>query len=89
MGCVACHSNDGSTVGKVGPTWKGLFGSERVLANGGRVTADESYLTESIKEPAAKVARGFDRSDTGMPSYEGVITETQIQAVVRYIEALK
>ena len=35
MGCVACHSTDGSTIGKVGPTWKGLFGNSRVFADGG------------------------------------------------------
>ncbi|HEY2953542.1 MAG TPA: DUF6797 domain-containing protein, partial [Verrucomicrobiae bacterium] len=34
MGCVACHSNDGTVVGKVGPTWKGLFGSQVVFADG-------------------------------------------------------
>ena len=26
MGCVACHSADGSTLGKVSPSWRGLFG---------------------------------------------------------------
>jgi cytochrome c551/c552 len=25
MGCVACHSTDGTTLGKVGPTWKGFW----------------------------------------------------------------
>ena len=28
IGCMACHSIDGTTVGKVGPSWKGLFGSD-------------------------------------------------------------
>ncbi|MCB1212477.1 MAG: hypothetical protein KDK97_24345, partial [Verrucomicrobiales bacterium] len=27
IGCMACHSTDGSTVGKVGPSWKGIYGS--------------------------------------------------------------
>src|SRR6185436_2613150 len=42
MGCVACHSNDGSTLGKVGPSWKGLFGSERQFADGKKALADEA-----------------------------------------------
>lgn len=34
-GCMACHSTDGTLVGKVGPSWKGLYGSEREIAKGG------------------------------------------------------
>lgn len=89
MGCVACHSNDGSTLGKVGPTWKGLFGSERLFVGGAKAVADEAYLRESIKEPAVKVVKGFEKNDTGMPSYEGVITDAQINALVMYIKTLK
>ena len=89
MGCVACHSADGSTLGKVGPTWKGLFGHEVVFTDGGKTIADEAYLRESIKEPTAKVVRGFDKSDAGMPSYEGVITDAQTEALIAYIKSLR
>ncbi|MBI1178583.1 c-type cytochrome [bacterium] len=89
MGCVACHSADGSTVGKAGPSWKGLFESRVALAGGQEVTADENYLRESIKNPPAKVVRGYEHSETAMPSYEGVVTEPQIEALIRYIETIK
>ncbi len=89
MGCVACHSIDGTTLGKVGPSWKGLFGSQRVFADKSRAMADEDYLRESIKEPAARVVTGFDKSDTGMPSYEGVITDAQIEALVLYLRSVR
>ena len=89
MGCVACHSNDGSLVGKVGPSWKGLFASQRPIVGGAKVVADEAYLRESIKEPAAKVVSGFEKNDTGMPSYEGIMTESQIEALILYIKSLK
>lgn len=89
MGCVACHSADGSTLGKVGPSWKGLFGSERRLAGGGRVRGDEDYLREAIRDPAAKVVAGFDQSDTGMPSYEGTLSDAQIEALVLYLKTLR
>ncbi len=89
MGCVACHSADGSTLGKVGPTWKGLFGHEVVFADGSKTIANEAYLRESIKEPTAKVVRGFDKSDAGMPSYEGVISDAQIEALILYIKSLR
>ncbi|HWN97399.1 MAG TPA: c-type cytochrome, partial [Methylomirabilota bacterium] len=88
MGCVACHSTDGSTLGKVGPTWKEIFGRERILADGSKVIATEAYLRESIREPALKVVGDFD-GNTGMPSYEGIISDAQIEALVLYIKSLK
>ena len=89
MRCVACHSSDGTTVGKVGPSWKGLFGSEVALANHTKVRADENYLLESIREPGAKFVEGFDKSETAMPSYEGVITSAQIEALILYLKSLR
>ncbi len=89
LGCVACHSNDGTTVGKVGPSWKGLFGSQPEIFGKGKVTADEAYLRESIKDPIAKIVKGYEKSDAGMPSYEGVITDAQIEALILYLKTLK
>lgn len=89
MGCVACHSADGSSIGKVGPTWKGLFGSERTFTKGEPAVADDDYLRQSMLEPAARIVAGFDKSDAGMPSYAGVLTEEQIQSLILYIQTLK
>jgi len=89
MGCAACHSVDGTTTGKVGPTWKGLFGSQREFKDGEPAIADEAYLRESILDPTAKVVQGFEKSDAGMPSYAGVLTEPQIEALILYIKTLK
>ncbi len=89
MGCVACHSNDGSSVGKVGPTWQGLFGRKRDIVGKGEIVADEAYLRESIQDPPAKVPRGFEKGDIGMPSYDGVLTEAQINALVAYLKSLR
>jgi mono/diheme cytochrome c family protein len=89
MGCVACHSADGSSIGKVGPTWKGLFGSERTFSKGEPAVADDDYLRQSMLEPSARIVAGFDKSDAGMPSYAGVLTEEQIQSLILYIQTLK
>jgi cytochrome c2 len=89
MACVSCHSTDGTTLGKVGPTWKGLFGSDVALTNGRKVVADEAYLRESIIEPNATVVSGFDKSDAGMPSYQGVINDAQVEALILYIKSLR
>jgi mono/diheme cytochrome c family protein len=89
MGCVACHSIDGTVTGRVGPSWKALSGSERTFTDKTKGIADEAYLRQSILEPAAKVAVGFNQTDAGMPSYAGVLTDAQIEALLLYIQSLK
>lgn len=90
VGCMACHSVDGTTVGKVGPSWKGIYGSKRSIAKGGGdVTADDEYLRESILAPSAKVVKGFEKFDTGMPIYAGVLNDSQIESLILYIKSLK
>lgn len=91
FGCMACHSTDGTLVGKVGPSWKGLYGTERDIAKGakGKFKADEAYLRESIINPSAKVVKGFEKFDTGMPIYAGILNDSQIDSLILYIKSLK
>lgn len=89
MGCLGCHSVDGSVVGRVGPSWKGLAGSTRGFSNGGTAVADAAYLRRSILTPAAEVVAGFEQSDAGMPSYAGALTDADIEALVLFIQSLK
>jgi cytochrome c oxidase subunit 2 len=59
-GCLACHTTDGTQ--KVGPTFKGLYGSKVSVVTGGQtreVTADEEYLRRSIQDPKADLVAGF------------------------------
>lgn len=84
LGCVGCHSADGSP--GVGPTWKGLYNSQVELADGSTVTADEAYLRESILEPGAKIVAGFQNV---MPSYKGRLSDEDVQALIEYIKTLK
>jgi mono/diheme cytochrome c family protein len=88
-GCMACHSTDAS-VTRLGPTFKGLFGAERPYAKGVlRTTATEEYLRESILEPASKVVAGYERGESGMPSYAGVLNEQQVESILLFIKSLK
>ena len=89
MGCMACHSNDGSTEGRVGPTLAGLAGSSRSFAKGKDALADADYLRESILQPSVKVLKAYAESDIGMPTYEGVLNESQINSLVEYIRTLE
>jgi cytochrome c oxidase subunit 2 len=89
IGCTACHSADGTTL--VGPTWKGLYGHEVevILPDGteAKVVADEEYLKESILNPNAKIAKGFQANL--MPIYEGQLSEDDIKAIIEYIKSLQ
>lgn len=92
FGCVACHSADGVDVAKVGPTWLGLFGTERpVVVNRKKsnVRVDEAYVRESILDPLAKVVSGYEKGEYAMPSYAGVVNDSQIEALVLYLKSLK
>ena len=88
LGCLACHSTDGNMTGMKGPTWKDLFGSENELVSGKKVTADAAYLRESILKPAASVRKGFNNPDVGMPPYEGILSDSQVESVILYLRSL-
>jgi glucose/arabinose dehydrogenase/mono/diheme cytochrome c family protein len=92
MGCVACHSTSGMDVAKVGPTWTGLFNSERPVVIKKKKTtakADVAYLRESILDPTAKVVKGFEKGEYAMPSYAGVMSDSQIESLILFIKAVK
>lgn len=84
--CTACHSVTGDI--SVGPTWKGLYGSQQLLTDGTTVVIDEAFLVESVKSPDAKVAEGF--SPGIMPRDFGQkLTDTDIASLVEYIKSLR
>jgi len=82
-GCAACHSINGAS--GIGPTWFGLFGSQVKLTDGSAVTADEAYITESIKAPQAKIVAGFETQL--MPNYG--FPDEDIADIVAYIKTIK
>ena len=89
-GCMACHTTDKSSPSRLGPTWSGLYGQERPIAGGVlRVVADDAYLRESILQPAAKIVAGYQTGESGMPSYAGVLTDPQIESLIRFIKSLE
>ncbi|MEI6537816.1 MAG: hypothetical protein WCN98_20910 [Verrucomicrobiaceae bacterium] len=73
-----------------GPSWKGLYDSERLLSKGGdKATANDAYLKESIINPSAKVVQGYEKLDAGMPIYSGVLNDSQIESLILFIRSLK
>ena len=85
QGCLQCHTVDG-TPGTSGPTWKGLAGSSRPVESGGFVTADDTYLFNSIVDPDAQVVTGYQPVMPGF--YADQLSEQEVNDLVEYIKSL-
>ncbi len=83
-GCVSCHTIDGSP--RVGPSWAGIWGTQVTLADGSTATVDADYVKRSIVTPQAFQRPGFPPS---MPSFEGQVTASELDALVAFIASLK
>ncbi len=82
--CITCHTVDG--IPKVGPSFKGRFGSKQPMDDGQQVLIDENFVRESILSPMAHVAQGFQPV---MPSYQGLLKEREIDALIEYMKSLQ
>jgi len=80
-GCMACHGSSGQ--GGSGPKFIGLAGSIVRLQDGTTTVADDAYLTEATRDPAASRTAGYSGV---MPV--NTLTATEIAQVVAYIKAL-
>lgn len=81
--CVTCHSADARAKA---PVLENLFNQPVRLQDGRTVVADEGYLRESILNPKAKVAAGYEPI---MPSYQGVVDEEGLLELIAFIKALR
>ena len=71
----------------MGPTWKGIFGTEENLDDGSTVLVDEDYIYQSIREPGAQIVAGFQNL---MPANIGQeLTDEQIADITEFIKSLK
>ncbi|UCD65236.1 MAG: cytochrome c oxidase subunit II [Candidatus Zixiibacteriota bacterium] len=82
--CVTCHSVDGSP--GTGPTFKNKYGIRQVMQGGSSVPVDENYLRESILNPNARVVAGYAPV---MPTYQGVLKDREIDALIAFIKSLQ
>jgi cytochrome c oxidase subunit 2 len=85
-GCLGCHSTDGSR--KVGPSYKGLWGSERTVVRDGqevKVLVDTDYLIRALREPGVEIAEGYPAI---MPPFPG-LSDDDIKALQAWLETLR
>jgi cytochrome c oxidase subunit 2 len=79
-GCVGCHSVDGSP--GAGPTWQKLYGRRESFADGSSAMVDEAFLRREIREPRARVVKGYAPV---MPDV--ALSDDEVAALVAYIRA--
>ena len=88
IGCFSCHSLDGSKL--VGPSFKGIYGKEEVVVTNKEdrtVVVDDEYLRRSIYDPNADLVKGFNKGL--MLSYEGQLTDVEVEQIIEYLKTLK
>lgn len=83
LGCSTCHRSD--MQGR-GPNLVGLFGKPVLLEDGRTMIADENYLRECIQNPTLRIPKGYKPI---MPTFQGLVSDEQLNALVAYIKSLK
>ena len=80
--CATCHRFDDAIA--IGPSLKGLLGSEVPLVSGETIIADEAYIKESILEPMAKTREG---ASAGLMNLVPPLpTDEEIADLIEYIK---
>jgi len=82
LGCSTCHRFD---VQGRGPNLQNAFGKPVQLEDGRSIMMDENYVRESILNPTAKIVNGFKPV---MPTFQGLVTDEQLNALVAYVKSL-
>jgi cytochrome c oxidase subunit 2 len=84
-GCFGCHSLDGKD--GVGPTWRGLYGSEKTLVSGEKIMVDDEYLYEAIVNPNRQIVLGFP-ANVMAQNYGDLFTDEEINNMIEFIKSL-
>ncbi|MFI5201526.1 MAG: cytochrome c oxidase subunit II [Candidatus Kapaibacterium sp.] len=81
FGCVNCHHSNGQPC----PRLEGIYGTPQLMSTGEKVIADDGYIRESVLKPLAKIVAGYQPI---MPSFQGQVSEDQIQQLIAYIKSI-
>jgi cytochrome c oxidase subunit 2 len=81
-GCSGCHGAGGAVRA---PPLEGVFGSPVPLSDGSVVVADDTYIRDSILDPKAQVAAGYQPV---MPTFAGQVSEGDLAKLLAYIQSI-
>ncbi len=80
LSCSACHSDP-----RLAPPLMGLLEKRRQFEEAEPLTADRTYLRQSLLSPGKKVVAGYLNL---MPSYDDHLSEAQLKRLLDYVEGL-
>lgn len=89
-GCAGCHSVNGQA--GVGPTMKGLAGSQRRFTDGTTTVADDQYLKQAIQQPNARIVQGYAENImlNVTKTYQADLDKDDVvNALIAYIKSVK
>ena len=81
-GCPTCHLADGTGLG---PSLLGVYGQPVKLTTGETIVADDAYIRAHILTPRLRTVFGYKPI---MPSFQGQLSEEQLNNILAYIRAL-
>lgn len=86
-GCFTCHTADGTP--GTGPTWRDFYGATgHELADGSTITVDDDYIMESIRNPNAKVRKGYGPPSAMNPYPKGTIPDEWVAYLIEYQKSI-
>ena len=88
--CSTCHIIDGPS--PQAPSLVGRWGKDSEMSTGDTVSFDEIYVKESLLDPSARLAKGFDPAINAgapaMPTFAGKLNDQQMSDIIAYIQSL-
>ena len=67
------------------PNLAGIYGRPVQLEGGRSIVADDAYIRDSMLQPTRDIVAGYEPL---MPSFAGVLSDGEIQALTAYIRSL-
>jgi cytochrome c oxidase subunit II len=83
LGCAGCHVNSTAIHA---PDLSGIYGRPVHLNDGRVVVADDAYIHDKILKPDKDIPAGYKPD---MPSFDGLVNESEILQLTAYIRSLK
>ncbi len=81
LGCINCHHDNGQPC----PRLTGIYGTPQTLSNNTTVIADDGYIRSRILGAIPYSVKGYQPL---MPSFQGQVSEEQIQDLIAYIKSI-
>ena len=83
LGCMTCHSTDGTRI--TGPSLRDVYGNTFESVTGAMVLVDDAHVRESLLEPNASVRAGYEPV---MTPFAGRVDDQEIEAIIAWLKTI-